>query len=520
MDQQAEKWAIFWCDLLRPVIFEEIEAEGIHQFLQQTAQTQVVFPDGRVAKPSLSTLKRKLRKYRRGGFNALGRKVRNDKGQPRQVSAEIMAKAVELKKEQPFRSFQTINRILQDMYGATVCRATMYDHLKKAGATRLKLCITNQKIRKRWTTDHTHALWVGDFSDGPFVMEGREILPTYLTAFIDSHSRYAVVARYYLRENLDVLIDALIRALAVHGAPKAIYVDNAKVYHSHGLKSACWRMDANLIFRKAGDPAGGGVIERFFLTVQDQFESEVRAGDILSLDQLNRAFSAWLCVAYHQTIHSEIKTTPDDQYQKGLRVIRQVDMSQILSSFHQKAPRRVNPDFSDIQLNKLFFKVDPKLRGDKVEIRYDPFNQLNTVEVYSLNGEYLGAGTLHHRQSVDILGPAQAQGKPKHNYLDLLTKKHQEQLSAGARGIDYHKIARQKPWPFHDFVKTIADLLDKKGGLSDFTAHELESLKKTYNQSTQINKPLIKEAFARARKPELPYILFELKTLIKKKENA
>ena len=279
-------------------------------------------------------------------------------------------------------------------------------------------------------------------------------------------------------------------------------------------------MGANLIFRKVRDPAGGGVIERFFLTAQNQFETEVRAGDILSLEQLNRKFSAWLSVSYHKSIHSEINTTPDDQYQKGLRVIRQVNMAEILCSFHQRVPRRVHTDFSDVQLNKMFFKVDPKLRGDKVEVRYDPFSQLNTIEVYSLKqGEYLGTGTLHHRQSADTLAPAPARGKPKHNYLDLLTQKHQEQLNVDTRGIDYHKLSRQRPWPFHDFAKTIADLLGKKGGLSNFTNHELESLKKTYNQSTQISKSLIKEAFARAFKPELSYIIAQIKTLIKNKEN-
>jgi transposase InsO family protein len=520
MDQQAEKWAIFWCDLLRPIIFEQIEKGGFHQFLQQTAEKEVVFPNGQVAKPSLSTLKRKLKKYRRGGFNALGRTPRNDKGQPRRVSAEIMNKAVELKKEQPYRSFKTINRILQDLYGATLCRSTLYDHLKNAGATKLKLGITQQPVRKRIATDRTHDLWVGDFSDGPYVMEELEILPAFLAAFIDVYSRYPPVARYYLKENLDILSDAFIRGLSVHGPPRAVYVDNAKVFHSHGFKCACYRMDTRLIFRKVRDPAGGGVIERFFLTVQNQFEAEVRAGDILSLEQLNRAFSAWLSVDYLQAFHSEINTTPQEQYQKGLQAVRQVNMADILSSFHQKAPRRVNPDFSDIQLNKRFFKVDPKLRGDKVEVRYDPFSQLNTIEVYSLNGEYLGTGTLHNRQSVDPFCPPAAPGKPKHNYLDLLNKKHQEQLNANTRGIDYHKIPKEKPWPFHDFVKTIADLLGKKGGLSAFAAHELESLKKTYNQSTQISKPLIKEAFTQALKPELPYIIFEIKTLIKKKENA
>ena len=446
----------------------------------------------------------------------MARKPRSDKGQPRQVSAEIMAKAVELKKEQPYRSFQTINRFLQDMYGATLCRSTMYDHLKNAGATRLKLGVTQQKVRKRWTTDNTHALWVGDFADGPYIMEGQEILPTYLAAFIDSHSRYAVAARYYQRENLDVLIDVLIRALSVHGAPLAVYVDNAKIYHSHGLKTACYRMGTRLIFRKAGDPQGGGVIERFFLTSQNQFESEVRAGDILSLEKLNKTFSAWLSVAYHQSIHSEIETTPDGQYKKGLQVIRKTNMQEILSAFHQKETRRVSPDFSDIQLNKRFFKVDPKLRGDKVEVRFDPFSQLNTIEVYSLKGEYLGTGTLHRRQNIQADSLTPVREKPKHSYLDLLAKKHQEQLNENTRGIDYHKASVQRSWPFHEFVKTIANLLGKKGGLSDFSASELEHLKKLYNQSTQISKHLVKEAFEQAAKPELPYIIYELKILIKK----
>lgn len=516
MHQKEEKWVIFWCDLLKPVIFEEIEEEGIHQFLQKTAETEVVFPDGRVAKPSLSTLKRKLGKYRQGGFNAMARKPRSDRKKSRRVPPEIIAKAVELKKEQPYRSYQTINRMLQNMYGTTLCRSTLYDHLKHAGATRLKLGVTRQKVRKRWTTDNTHAMWVGDFSDGPYVMEGQEILPTYLSAFIDAHSRYVVAARYYLRENLDVLIDALIRALSVHGAPLAIYVDNAKIYHSHGLKTACYRMGCRLIFRKAGDPPGGGVIERFFMTCQNQFESEVRAGDILSLEKLNKTFSAWLSMAYHQSIHSQIETTPKEQYQKGLQVIRQTNMAEILSAFHQKETRRVNPDFSDIQLNKRFFRVDPKLRGDKVEVRFDPFSQLNTIEVYSLKGEYLGTGTQHRRQNIqaDFLTPVQE--KPKHNYLDLLTKKHQEQLNENTRGIDYRNASVQRSWPFHEFVKTIAHLLGKKGGLSDFTSSELESLKKLYNQSTLISKHLVKKAFEQAARPQLPYIIFEIKTLIKK----
>ena len=98
MDKKQEKWAIFWCDLLTPVIYGEIEPELTNQFLKQLADKQISFPDGRIGKPSLKTLRRKLNRYRQGGFDALARKKRRDQGLPRNTSTEVIEKAIELKK--------------------------------------------------------------------------------------------------------------------------------------------------------------------------------------------------------------------------------------------------------------------------------------------------------------------------------------------------------------------------------------------------------------------------------------
>ncbi len=80
MDKKQEKWAIFWCDLLTPVIYEEIEPELTNLFLKSKADEKIQFPDGRVGKASLKTLRRKLNRYRQGGFDALSRKGRSDRG--------------------------------------------------------------------------------------------------------------------------------------------------------------------------------------------------------------------------------------------------------------------------------------------------------------------------------------------------------------------------------------------------------------------------------------------------------
>ena len=191
MDKKQERWAIFWCDLL-----SEVHLRG-----NRTRRRSISFSKQRPTNKSssqtdvsanhrFSTLRRKLNRYRNGGFDALARKGRGDRGKPRNIATGIIDKAVELKKEQPRRSSATINRFLEEIYGATVPRSTLYRHLKQAGATRVKLGVLQKKVRKRWTRNHTHDLWVGDFEDGPYVMNNTDVVPTHLSAFIDCHSRF------------------------------------------------------------------------------------------------------------------------------------------------------------------------------------------------------------------------------------------------------------------------------------------------------------------------------------------
>ncbi len=71
MNTEHEKRALFWCELLKPIIYGDVEPEGEHAFLAMIAQKPVTFPDGRTRVPSLSTLKRKLQRFRQGGFDAL-----------------------------------------------------------------------------------------------------------------------------------------------------------------------------------------------------------------------------------------------------------------------------------------------------------------------------------------------------------------------------------------------------------------------------------------------------------------
>jgi transposase InsO family protein len=518
MKRKDEDWAVFWCSLLQPVLFEKRGRGEERALLQKLAQEECLFPNGVRKKPSLSTLKRKLRAYRKDGFDALFRKPRADRGGSRAHTKDVIEKAIELKREQPKRSEETINQFLQSLAGKKIPKSTLYRHLRQAGATRLKLGIAEMPVRKRWTRDHSNALWVGDFEEGPYVLLDGNLVPTHLCVFIDCYSRYVPEGRYYYRQDLDILIDALLRAWARHGAPEQIYLDQAKVFMARALKTACYRLDIQLLHRKAGDPPPGGLVEKVIQTTQSQFEAEVRAGDILPLDQLNRGYSAWLEISYHRKAHTETGEPPAERYEKGITLRRPVDLQKALECFMEREPRTVHKDFSDVQLFGHFFRVDKRFRGDRVEVRYDPFGNRDTVFIYSLREEYLGKGVLHNREQGEDAGGAPQREKPKHNYLELLITKHENEMRAKSRGIDYRAALATRGWPFASFATRFAELLGMKGGLTSFTAQQLEILQKFFNRNPTLNDTLLLSAFEKANSKTFPHVVYELQQLINRKE--
>jgi len=192
MHRKRDDGAVFWCGVLSALLFGQMERAQECEELKRLSREEVLYPSGVRKKPSLRTLQRKLAAYREGGFDSLLRKNRGDRGKPRSRPAELFTQAIELKKDQPRRSPEMINGILQERTGKTIPRSTLYRHLKQAGATRRRLGVTNKPVRKRWTVERPHDMWLGDFSHGPYVLVNGRSVSTHLSAFIDVHSRSGI----------------------------------------------------------------------------------------------------------------------------------------------------------------------------------------------------------------------------------------------------------------------------------------------------------------------------------------
>ena len=188
----------------------------------------------------------------------------------------------------------------------------------------------------------------------------------------------------------------------------------------------------------------------------------------------------------------------------------------MLGFFHQRLSRKVDEDFSDVRIDNRFFAVDPRLRGDRLIVQFDPFSNLDEVHLYSPTGTYLGLGRRYNREpgSHRQEGVQPPAGPVKTHYLDALRADHEALQQQLRGGIDYHSARQRNVWSLAGFARTLARLLGRKGGVSAFNAQEMEILAAFHSRHDRVTETLLKQAFAQAESPTIPQILFHLQSLL------
>ena len=125
MVYDEDDWAVFWCSLLAPILLEEVTAGERRRYLQHLSQQEVTLPNGHRKQLSYSTLRRKVRRFRQQKIAGLRRRRRADRGQARKQRQQLIARAVELKRQQPRRSPRKINKFLAQEFGRTIPASTL-----------------------------------------------------------------------------------------------------------------------------------------------------------------------------------------------------------------------------------------------------------------------------------------------------------------------------------------------------------------------------------------------------------
>ncbi len=361
----------------------EVEGEGVRAALESAAAREYVNLGGRTVRIDVRTLWRWLAEYRLAGLNGLRPKRRKDAGELRALPAATLERAVKLRREnkgsRATKSVIDILERLEIVEKRTCKRSTLDRHFAHLGVSRRQLGGLGKQVFMRIETSAVLELVVIDFHYGPYVRVGDADTArrSLLLAFIDHFSRYVIEGRYYLHEDFAALRFGFRRVLIVYGPCDKIYADNGASFQSTRFHAACKNEAINiqLVHSKPYAKESRGVIERLNRTIKEQFESEVRhRPELLTLDELNAFFAAWLAERYHRDVHSETGEAPHDRFWNHFTRRPAPDLERIDELLRLRKKATVHKKWSTVEVQTVRYAVEPSLRGRTVHVLYDAFD--------------------------------------------------------------------------------------------------------------------------------------------------
>jgi len=435
----------------------EAEGEGVSAAVKEASEIEWSAPWGAHVHVSMRQIWRWVAAYTKGGLSALMPKRRVDIGQLRAVPIEVMEAAAALRRENPGRPTKTVIDILERkkvVMRGKLKRSTLDRRLAAFGLSRRTLRTLGRKVFKKIETHAPLELCIADFHHGPYVRQpGEETArKALLLVFIDHFSRYVPEGRYYLHEDFAALRFGFRRLLLICGPFAKLYMDNGPSFQTGRFHAACKNKEIDIwyVHSKPYQSECRGCVERFNRTIKEQFEDEVRQREeLLTLDELNAYFEAWLAERYHRDVHSETGQAPFDRWRDNVTLRQAPDLERIEELLRLRKRAKVHPKWSTVECQGVRYSVDPGLRGRKVHVLYDAMDP--SYVLIELDR------CIVQRAEPQRPGHIPAQPEPpkvpkeKTNYLQLLRDDYEQRLKSDLAALGL-RPAIKKELAFVDFA--------------------------------------------------------------------
>jgi transposase InsO family protein len=263
--------------------------------LDTVAASSVLELEGKVEPVARRTLEDWWYAYQRGGFAALHPKGRSDRGVPRVLTPAQERHILEQVKAYPAIAIKVLYRQWKEADPKLPAISAIYRALQRQSLDqRSRRYLVRQSISgptKAFEAPWVNELWMVDFSPGPFlsVPGQKKALATHLCALLDDHSRVIAHAAYYLAADTRSFHQSFKQAIQRRGVPRKLYTDQGGPFLNDHTRVICANLGIRLLHAKPYHAWSKGKIERFFLTLQQDFEAGLRlAGQApASLDELN-----------------------------------------------------------------------------------------------------------------------------------------------------------------------------------------------------------------------------------------
>ncbi len=370
--------ALFRYGLIADLVNLPRGTKGLYRRLEEKSAKDYSIPGTTRTHVAVETLRDWLKRYRKGGFDALMPKPRMDRGQSRTLPPEVVERLLSIKEANPKLSVKLV------IQAARACAevseqlplppSTVHRLLSCHGLMQKPAGAPSDQDRRRFAFARAGQLWMSDVMHGPSVTVGDRIRrKTYLIAFIDDATRVVPHAAFTLSENTQTFLPILKQAILRRGFCERLYVDNGANYRSHHLALVCAKLGIALIHARPYRPQGKGKIERFFRTLRAQLLTRLASEDTQSLEALNRRLHVWLQSEYHHSPHRGLEgQTPLEQWAQTAAEVRFPETGLDLDElFLFETTRKVQKDRT-VSLNGTLYEVDAALVGERITLRYDP----------------------------------------------------------------------------------------------------------------------------------------------------
>lgn len=460
---QSKNWqedtALRRYQMIAPLLDESLDDAKRIQLREEVARKYEI---------STRSLYRYEAAYKAEGFSGLkpvNREQRRSQKLPDNFD-ELLAQAIQLKREVPRRSVRQIITILElegRVKPGVLKRSTLEKHLYRAGFGVKQMQMVNdarQSSSKRFCKDHRMELLQGDIKYGIKLPIGKKgtMKMTYLSSAIDDHSRYVIHSQFYDSQEETIVEDTFHKVILKAGKFDACYFDNGSQYIAKQLKLSLAKLGIRIRHAPVRSGKSKGKQEKFHQVV-DAFLREVRLKKVKTLEELNRYWDIYLNEYYHNKSHDGIAEyykslgspvpaegiSPLQEWNRDSRPLTFLDTTIVAEAFLHHEERLVDKG-ACINFQGRKYETKPSLIGCRVGIAYDP-GAPETITVsypgmvpFQANPLKIGAFCNKNPSLPESMQPVEAETS---RFLDALEKAHAERAAHRADAISFSSYRKE-----------------------------------------------------------------------------
>ena len=362
----GEEVALFRAQVLGPVLNRELQRGELLAELRQLAKLRFRPPSSDCTRTfSVPTLLRWRRRYLARGLVGLRPDSRRQ-GDALTLSSEERELLLEIRRQHPSVPANVILDTLEGdgrIEGGRVSAQTVRRLYRRQGLSRRARAIDGG--RRRWEAGFVGDLWHADVCHGKTLEVDGKRTPVRIHALLDDASRYIVALKVFPHEREVAMLELLLEAIRLFGAPRRLYLDNGSTYTGEALETACGRIGIALSHAAPYDAPARGKMERFWRTLRQGCLDHIGAQP--SLHAINVRLLAFVSERYHKGAHAGLLgRAPAKLWAERKLVVRSEE--ELIHAMTVRQTRRVRTDCTVTVGNLDWELKESFLAGHKVTV--------------------------------------------------------------------------------------------------------------------------------------------------------